>query len=271
MEKENSNLIMVVSFILLLFLISQFQSLSIINSNYQKEISYNEINAIAKSTREFGENTVQRGGYHNLAENYLTDVSDDKFRINLNSYSSGDDHRVGTPLGKTDTYIETINLNFTTKDLKKLNILFTQENHKSCQDGDTSGQIGGKSSITLIGKESIILFESESPTTYHNPSTSKSGQIIITKDDEDFLINLMGNTELLDIPEGNYELKISANLIPCWDGGSNKEKIEITNLVLEKEVITPPPIPHPQLETNWLLIIGGLAGIIVVGYFINKS
>jgi len=231
--------------ILFIFLVLSFLLLvnvgflATIQYNYEKNVSFNNIDAIAKSTGNFGKNLIEdkpsgSDECHFKVFN-VVDIPQNSFSISLENYvTSCPKVYSNMNFGNTYAYILTNNLDFSTENTKKLDILYEQENSLSCQ-GDSRYGPGGWSEISLEGPTSIKLFTSARTSNIDNPISSSAGQITITKSEEDFLITFEGKTKLIEIPEGNYELKISSRIIAPCTGGRATEQIKITRLIIERE------------------------------------
>ena len=233
--KQDNSTILIVGIILAIAFLYQYSPLFSIY-DYEKTITFNEIEGVVKSTREFGKTSIDHGGHYDISEHYINEVPNDKFSINLHSYVTSKNSKVGGQLGDTETYIITKNLQISPNNLEKLDILFEQENSRSCLYSDNWVGKTGWSSISLIGPEELVLFKSKSPGGFGNPSSSKSG--IITLEStifNSFLITLGDETTIIDnLSEGIYELKILAKAIPdCGTDGYTKESISIKNINIE--------------------------------------
>jgi len=240
--KQNQTILIIVGIAIVILLGNQLGFFSIGQFDYTKDVTFGEWNAVAHSTEDFGQitqNSIYTGSNGCTAYTYTTiSVPDEGFSIDSNNWFTGcSGASVNMAPTYTDTYIQTTNLNFSTSDLKKLDILFNYENSVSCTDGDTSGQGLGKAYINLVSSSNTInIYAGPGVTSYHNPSQKESGQLTITKSYDNFLINRLGNTQIIEIPEGEYELQIYSQLRGCISGiGTSPIKISVSRLILEKQ------------------------------------
>lgn len=243
MAKQDNTIFWMIGIVIVLLVVTQFGLFTLFASlpfNFEKEISYQGEDAIVKSTRDFGTTVDTRiweacDGTRET-ETHINNVLDDKFSIYLKNYAttSKSGCGYGRLFGETRTYILTKNLNITKDNLEKLEITFKQSSSLACPDPMTSAG-GGNSIISLIGDSSKNLFVSTSTINKIRPSTSKDGKIIVTRSGDDFILDLLGDKNLIELPNGILELKIYSNIIDqCRGGGRAMESIEILSLSIDK-------------------------------------
>jgi len=207
--------------------------------SYNKQISFDGFDATAISTKEFGITSDSwRSSSCNdewMSWRLTNTVPSDQFSIYLSSTAKIEGTSCGPPPFKpVQTKMQTINLGFSTETLKSFEITFNQQGSLACPDPNADG-VGQPFQINLIGPTTIPLFTSEVTVNVVVPSTSKFGKIKIFRSGNDFIIDFLGERNLINIPEGNYELELTAGIpASCGGGGIASEKIEITDIKIEE-------------------------------------
>ena len=273
---------MILIAILFSFAISQ----TIYSYDYTKTVTFGEWNAIVYSTENFGvvqQNSINPHSNDCILYSYTDYISpDDSFSIYQNNYGTTC-RRVSSNMNPTNgnMYLQTTNLNFSTSNFKKLDIIFQAKNNIQCYDSSTSGQGSGQNAqINLVSNSNTInIYSGSGVQSYFNPSSEDSGQITITRSEGDYLINRLGNTELIEIPRGEYELQIYSTSRGCTSGiESSPIETKITRLILEKEEgiiedeeideedITPGEIGEEKFDYKFLLIIIPISILILISF-----
>lgn len=155
--------------------------------------------------------------------------------------------------------VKTKELNLNINELKKLVIDFSQSSSLSgCSPVTSNGNGGIYYEILLYdGENEIKIYEGKHEPWEDLPTKAKSGRITITENEGILLLDINGEKNAIEIPDGNYELAIYSYLriTDCgpWNTGSTemKQNIKLNNIeVINKEVPTDTTTETPTDTTT---------------------